>query len=91
MSDDPQYAVFYDPQALKELSRLDTAIARRLVRAIDQLRFEPRGAGTRALVGFPGLFRTRVGDYRVVYTVKDAEMTVLVVRVAHRSVVYRKL
>lgn len=91
MSEESLYSVLYDPKALKELSNLDKAVARRVVKAIDRLGTEPRPAGVRALVGFPGLFRVRVGDYRIVYTVKDAELIVLVLRVAHRSVVYRKL
>jgi mRNA interferase RelE/StbE len=85
------YSVLYDPEAFKELSNLDKSTARRIVTAISQMSAEPRPAGVRALVGFPGLFRIRVGDYRIVYTVKDAELIVLVLRVAHRSVVYRNL
>ncbi len=44
-----------------------------------------------ALVGFAGLWRIRVGDYRVVYTIKDAELVVIALRIAHRSSVYRNL
>ncbi|MEP6843548.1 MAG: type II toxin-antitoxin system RelE/ParE family toxin [Pseudolysinimonas sp.] len=91
MSAPASYSVLYDPKALKELSKLDKPTARRIVSAIERLGGEPHPAGVRALVGFPGLFRTRVGDYRIVYTVKDSELIVLVLRVAHRSVVYRKL
>lgn len=91
MSEKAPYSVLYDPKALKELSNLDKVAVRRVVNAIDRLVSEPRPAGVRALVGFPGLFRIRVGDYRIVYTIKDAELIVLVLRVAHRSVAYRKL
>lgn len=91
MSAESPYSVLYDPRALKELSNLDKTTARRVVKAIDRLNSDPRPAGVRALVGFPGLFRIRVGDYRIVYTIEDAELIVLVLRVAHRSVVYRKL
>ncbi|WP_111719085.1 type II toxin-antitoxin system RelE/ParE family toxin [Homoserinimonas sp. OAct 916] len=91
MNEESRYSVLYDPKALKEIGNLDKAVARRVVKAIDRLSSEPRPAGVRALVGFPGLFRIRVGDYRIVYTVKGAELIVLVLRVAHRSVVYRKL
>jgi hypothetical protein len=38
--------------------------------------------GRRALTGYPGLWRIRVGDYRVVYTIKDAELIVLALRIA---------
>lgn len=37
------------------------------------------------------LMRVRVGDYRIVYTVRDQRLVVLIVRVAHRSRVYRGL
>lgn len=90
MSDQSPYSVLYDPKALKELSKLDKPTARRVVTAIGQLSAEPHPAGMRALVGFPGFFRIRVGDYRIVYTVNDSELIVLVLRVAHRSVVYRQ-
>lgn len=35
------------------------------------------------------LWRIRIGDYRVIYTIKDAELVVLALRIAHRSEVYR--
>lgn len=85
------FAIEYDPTALKELAKLDKPVARRVVKAIDALSFDPRPSGIRALVGYPGLWRIRVGDYRVVYTIKDAELVVLALRVAHRSRVYRSL
>jgi mRNA interferase RelE/StbE len=37
------------------------------------------------------LWRLRIGDYRVAYAIKDAELVVLALRVAHRSDVYRNL
>ncbi len=43
------------------------------------------------LTGYPGLWRIRIGDYRVVYAIKDAELIVLALRVAHRRDVYRNL
>jgi mRNA interferase RelE/StbE len=85
------YTVLYDPKALKELTKLDKSAARRIVKAIDALSVDPRPSGTRTLVGYPDLWRIRVGDYRVIYTTKDAEFVVLVLRIAHRSNVYRDL
>lgn len=85
------YVVEYDPKAVKELARLDKSVARRLVRAIDALTVDPRPSTSRPLVGYPHLWRLRVGDYRVVYTIKDSELVVLALRIAHRSRVYRNL
>lgn len=85
------YTVAYDRKALKELSKLDKPVARRIVRATDALATNPRPTGVRPLVGYPDLLRIRVGDYRVIYTIREAELVVLVLRVAHRSGVYRNL
>lgn len=84
-------SIGYDPKALKELSKLDKPVARRIMRAADELAINPRPNGVRPLVGYPDLWRIRVGDYRVIYTIRDAELVVLVLRVAHRSSVYRNL
>ncbi len=86
-----RYTVEYDPKAVKELSKLDKPVARRIVKAIGALATDPRPAGCRELTGYPGLWRIRVGNYRVVYTIKDAELIVLALRVAHRSRAYRQL
>jgi mRNA interferase RelE/StbE len=45
----------------------------------------------KALSGQEALWRIRIGDYRVVHQVRDDELLVLVVRVAHRREVYRSL
>lgn len=91
MSSAGRYAVQYDPRTLKELKKLDKPVARRIVKAIDALQLEPRPNGARPLAGYPGLWRIRIGDYRVIYAIKDAELVVLALRVAHRSGVYRDL
>jgi mRNA interferase RelE/StbE len=86
------YVVQYDPKALKELANLDRPVARRIVRTVDALKANrPRPSRSRPLVGYPDLWRLRVGDYRVVYTIKDAELVVLALRIAHRSDLYRNL
>jgi mRNA interferase RelE/StbE len=76
---------------MKELAKLDKPVARRIVRAIDRLGAQPRPPGARSLVGHSGLWRIRIGDYRVVYAIKDAELVILALRVAHRRDVYRNL
>lgn len=62
---------------------------RRIQAAIDRLAEEPRPPGVRALKGRPGEMQIRVGDYRVVYTIHDDHLLVLVVEVGHRREVYR--
>jgi len=85
------YVVAYDPKAVKELGRLEKPVVRRIVTAVDELAHQPRPAGSRRLVGHEGLWRIRVGDYRVVYTIRDAELLVLALRIGHRGNVYRQM
>jgi hypothetical protein len=51
----------------------------------------PRPPGCVKLAGADDLWRIRVGQYRVVYAIREAELLVLVARVAHRRDVYRGL
>lgn len=89
MSERREFSVQYDSRALKELQKLDKPVRRRIVTAVSALSQDPRPPGVRRLVGYPDLWRLRVGDYRVVYTVRDSELVVLLLRVAHRREVYR--
>jgi mRNA interferase RelE/StbE len=83
-----RYTVVVDRAAAKLLRKLDRPIQARLIAAIAALGIDPRPAGVVALAGHPGLLRVRVGDYRIVYTVDDDVLTVLVVHLGHRRTVY---
>lgn len=52
---------------------------------------EPRPRGTKSLKGRDGLYRIRVGEYRVVYEIDDAARVVTVTRVRLRARAYRNL
>jgi mRNA interferase RelE/StbE len=88
---DRLYAIEYDPRAVKELGKFDQTIGRRVRTAIDGLAADPRPNGAKPLVGYAHFWRIRVGDYRIVYTIQDKRVTVLVVHIAHRREVYRGL
>ena len=83
------YRVDLSPGARRELRGLDSATRDRILRAIVKLETEPRPAGAKKLKGRDELWRIRVGDYRIVYEVRDRILVVLVVRIAHRREVYR--
>ena len=84
------YVVQLKPAAERDLKKVkDQAILRRLVRAIDGLAINPRPSGVTRLQGDTAILRIRVGDYRIPYTVEDAAVLVLVIRVGHRRDVYR--
>ncbi len=86
------WTIDYTETARNQLRMLDRPIARRIVdymsEGVASLE-DPRSRG-RALIGpLGGLWRYRVGDYRVLCELRDEALRVLVVRIAHRSRAYR--
>jgi mRNA interferase RelE/StbE len=82
-----KYRIELRPAAARALRKLDPQVRERIRGAIALLAQHPRPPGARALQGRPGL-RVRVGDYRILYTVQDDVLLVVVVRIGHRSHVY---
>ncbi len=83
------YSVRIKASAAKGLARIDASDRERLVRAIDDLATNPH-VGTALKGEWNGLRRIRMGAYRLVFEVQNAELVVLVVRIGHRSRVYRR-
>ena len=81
------YRIELRPAAVRALKKLDPRVARRIQGAIALLAEDPRPPAARALRGRPGL-RVRVGDYRIIYTVEDDVLLVVVVTVGHRRDIY---
>jgi len=85
----PRYRVEIAPSAQRELSKLPRNVQKRIDERIRALAENPRPAGSRKLEEEEGFYRIRVGDYRIVYQVKDKVLIVLVIRIGHRREVYR--
>ena len=75
--------------ARKELQAMDRLVAMRIISRLDSLAQDPRPAGCAKLEGAAHLWRVRVGDYRIIYTVDDRARTVDVSVVRHRRDAYR--
>lgn len=71
---------------LRKLSRTDQA---RVAQAMLALADDPFPKGARKLLGYRDVFRIRVGPYRVLYSVSETELIVVVLKVGHRRGVYR--
>lgn len=77
-------------RGLREIRRGDPLSYRRIVGAIRTLSEDPRPPGATKLSGVdPPAWRIRVGDYRIVYEIRETALVVLVVNVAPRGEVYR--
>ena len=83
------YAVHIAPAAVRGLAKLSEQAKRRVASVIDSLAANPRPPGAKKLAGKENFWRVRVGDYRVIYTIEDRRLVVLVVKVGHRGEVYR--
>ncbi len=83
------YRVELRPAAIRALKQVDHQDRDRIRGAIALLGHDPRPPGATALQGRPGL-RVRVGNYRIIYTVHDDVLVVVVVTLGHRRDVYQR-
>ena len=83
------YEVFLEHRAEKDISKIDDALHRRIIKDIAVLKNDPRPAGCRKITGTQNAWRIRVGDYRIIYEIDERGKTVFVMRVRHRREAYR--
>ena len=76
------------PSVAKDLHGIPQEDVRRILARIETLRENPRQPGSEKLSG-QERYRVRQGNYRILYTVADAEVVVEIVRIGHRREVYR--
>ena len=84
------WEISFSPRAVKSFKKLDTAEQRRVskfLREVGALE-DPRLRGKALTANKSGLWRWRVGDYRIIADIVDARAVVVVVDVGHRSKVY---
>lgn len=80
-----------DPRAADALKKIDAQTAKRIIRylreriATDQ---DPRRFGHALIGSLSGLWRYRVGDYRVIAEIQNEKIIVLIVHIGHRSKIY---
>jgi mRNA interferase RelE/StbE len=82
------YRIEVRPAALRALRKIHPDDRKRIQGAIALLAQEPRPPGATSLRGRDGI-RVRVGDYRIIYTVQDEVLLVVVVSLGHRKEIYR--
>ncbi|MGH9443134.1 MAG: type II toxin-antitoxin system RelE family toxin [Thermoanaerobaculia bacterium] len=84
-----KYEIEFRPSADRDFWKLDKSIRDRLRPKIDALSNDPRPPGCRKLEVSEGRYRIRVGDYRIVYEIRDAVLVILLLRIGHRREIYR--
>lgn len=85
------WRIEFDPGALTDLQRLDREVQKRILRYLREriaTAQDPKQFGKPLRRELYGLWRYRLGDYRIVCQIREKILTVLVVRIAHRNKAY---
>ncbi len=85
---DQRYEIFFKKSIEKDFKSIPKKDLQRIIQLIGSLANDPRPPGCEKLTG-QDRYRVRQGRYRIVYSIQDHELTVWVVKVAHRKDVYR--
>ena len=84
------YSIVISEAALKQLIKIPTSFGNKIEKKINSLAENPRPVGTKKLKGKDeDLYRIRVGDYRIIYTIDDIVKIVDVRKIGHRKDVYQ--
>ncbi|MBX3595729.1 MAG: type II toxin-antitoxin system RelE/ParE family toxin [Sphingomonas sp.] len=86
------WQIEYPPRVQKQLRKLDSQAAIRIVRTLQSdldRHGDPRMFGEAMVGNWTGFWRYRVGDYRAICKIEDQRITVVVIEIAHRREVYR--
>ena len=82
------YEIQFKKSVSKDLRGIPNKDIKKILNRIDNLAIDPKGEGCKKLSG-QELYRVRQGAYRIIYEIKEDEVVVIVIKVAHRSFVYR--
>ena len=82
------YKVIFTKSVKKDFRKIPKLEASKVLNEIEELAKNPRSSKTKKLKG-EKLYRLRVGNYRVIYDIQDNLMLIFVVKLGHRSDIYR--
>ena len=83
------YDIKFAKPVAKQLKSLSPQEQQRIKSKIDALVDSPRPDGVVKLSGEDDLYQIRVGDYRIIYSIQDHKLLILVLKIGHRRNVYQ--
>lgn len=85
------WSLNYTDEAFKNLEKLDKKIKKRILEFLQKrLNGNPRLLGEPLTGNFKGLWRYRVGDYRLICEIKDNQLIIVLIRIGHRKEIYKQ-
>ena len=79
-----EYEILFKESVWKDLIKVTKNDLQRILSPIETLGDDPRAVGCEKLAGYE-LYRLRQGNYRIVYSIQDTELTISVVKIGHRK------
>ncbi|MCK9424964.1 MAG: type II toxin-antitoxin system RelE/ParE family toxin [Ignavibacteriaceae bacterium] len=74
----------------KQLNNLPPKIKNQIFEHVSKLAGEPRPAGSKKLQGYEA-WRIRVGNYRIIYEIEEGRLLIILISIAHRKDIYKKM
>ncbi|MBI3586907.1 MAG: type II toxin-antitoxin system RelE/ParE family toxin [Ignavibacteriales bacterium] len=84
------YKVNFKSSAERELRKLPSRVIQEIGNLIDQLNIDPFPEGTQKLSGKENIYRAKVDNYRVIYSIDSKNRQITIYRIRHRKDAYRK-
>lgn len=81
------YRLIFEKSALNFFRKLDKNLQERIGKKIESLKNNP-SLGESLIGNLSGLYRLRIGDYRVIYKIKNEELIILVLKIRRRKNIY---
>lgn len=83
--------IFWEDSAKNELSKLDNQVKKRIIKYLDEVEKldNPRNRGKILKGNLSNLWRYRVGDYRIISSIDDEKIIIVVLKISHRRDVYK--
>ncbi len=83
------YKVVLECQIEKKVSRFPQLVQQKIFSVLKDIKQEPYPANCKKLIGYKDFVRVRIGEYHIVYSVKNDILTIFVIDIDHRKDVYK--
>ena len=84
------FNIHWKTSAKKELKKIDKIEIPKILNEIEKLSIEQHPINHKKIIGTDNIFRIKIGNYRVIYSIENQKLIIEIIRVRHRKEVYRK-
>lgn len=84
------FEIQWKASAKKELKKIDKVEIPKILKEIEKLSSEPYPTNHKKILGTEHIFRIKIGNYRVIYSIENEQLIIEIIRVRHRKEAYRK-